>query len=204
MRLFIAVNFNEEIKSRLVQIRDRIGAQTLRGNFSRPENLHLTLVFLGETPADEVPAICSIMADAQRTLSLREFTLDFTHTGCFKRRNRELWWIAAEKTDPALGVLAELRRRLTGGLLAAGIAFDNRPFNAHITLGREIKHSSPIVLPGEKITAPINRICLMKSEHTGGVLVYTAIFAVDLQREETSVLGDYNTQSAANCLAKAC
>ncbi|MDR2433805.1 MAG: RNA 2',3'-cyclic phosphodiesterase [Treponema sp.] len=187
MRLFIAVNFDEAIKSRLVQIRDRISAQALRGNFSRPENLHLTLVFLGETPAGKVPAICSIMTDTQRTLFLHEFTLDFTHTGCFRHSNRELWWIAAEKTDPALGVLAELRRRLTGGLLAEGIAFDNRPFNAHITLGREIKHTSPIVLPGEKITAPINRICLMKSEHIGGVLVYTEIFAVDLKREAINV-----------------
>ncbi|MDR0583120.1 MAG: RNA 2',3'-cyclic phosphodiesterase [Treponema sp.] len=182
MRLFIAVNFNNEIKSRLVQIRDRISAQSLKGNFSRPENLHLTLVFLGETPEDQVPAVCSIMAGAQRTLSLRKFTLDFAHTGCFRRSNKELWWIAAEKTDPGLGVLAELRRRLSSGLLAAGIVFDKRPFNAHITLGREIKHPAPIILPREKITAPINRISLMKSEHISGVLVYTEIFALELKQ----------------------
>ncbi|MDR1250689.1 MAG: RNA 2',3'-cyclic phosphodiesterase [Treponema sp.] len=183
MRLFIAVNFNDEIKSRLLQIQERIRERSLKGNFSRLENLHLTLVFLGETPEDQVPAIRAIMAGARRALSVREFTLDFTRTGCFRHSNKELWWIAADKADPGLCALTELRRYITDGLLQAGIAFDNRPFNAHITLGREIKHLSPIVLPDETITAPIDRISLMKSEHINTTLVYTGIFTLDLGRE---------------------
>jgi len=47
MRLFIAINFNEKIKDRLCEMQGQLKAQTYAGNFSRRENLHLTLVFLG-------------------------------------------------------------------------------------------------------------------------------------------------------------
>jgi 2'-5' RNA ligase len=183
MRLFIAVNFDDGVKGRLLRVQDRIRAQALQGNFSRPEHLHLTLVFLGQTPEDQVPAICSIMAGARQRSPVRPFTLDFTRTGCFRRGGKELWWIAADNAPPGPGLLAELRRRITGGLREAGAAFDARPFNAHITLGREIKRASSLVPPDEPITVPINRIRLMKSERQDGALVYTEIFALDLAQE---------------------
>ena len=56
---------------------------------------------------------------------------------------------------------------------------DKKPFNAHITLGREIRHSKPIVLDGHEIKIIVDRISLMKSERIGGVLRYTEIFAED-------------------------
>ena len=179
MRLFIAVNCDDQIKSRLLAIRDRIKAQSQRGNFSRPENLHLTLAFLGETPGDQIPGICAVMTKA----GLPPFTVQFSHTGCFKHSGKELWWIGADKGDPGLSALLELRRRLTAGLEASGIVFDGRPFNAHITLGREIKHSAPVTLPNETIVLPVNRISLMQSEHIKGVLTYTEVFGQDLGLE---------------------
>jgi 2'-5' RNA ligase len=179
MRLFIAVNCDDEIKSRLLAIRDRIKAQSHKGNFPRPENLHLTLAFLGETPEDQIPAICAVMAKA----GLPPFTVRLSRIGCFKHSGKELWWIGADESDPGLSPLLELRRRLTAGLEAAGIVFDDRPFNAHITLGREIKHSAPVTLPNETAALPVNRISLMQSEHIKGVLTYTEVFGQDLGLE---------------------
>ena len=48
MRLFIAIHFPDEIKAILAEIRDSLKEAALQGNFSLDENLHLTLVFLGE------------------------------------------------------------------------------------------------------------------------------------------------------------
>ena len=180
MRLFIAVCFSNGVKSRLLQIRDRIKTQAARGNFSRPENLHLTLVFFGETPEDRVPVICSSIEKALSHPPIHEFTLDFCHTGCFRHSNKELWWTGADKTDPGHAILIDLRRRLAAELASEGIAFDNRPFNVHITLAREVKHSSPIILPEEKINVPVKRISLMESRHINGSLVYTEIAGYDL------------------------
>jgi 2'-5' RNA ligase len=178
-RLFIAINCNDETKNLLLSVQDKIKAQAVKGNFSRPENLHLTLVFLGETPEDQIQAICSAIGEAMRP-PVAPFMLAFSQTGCFRHSNKELWWIGAEHAAPSLDTLKNLRKRITGGLSSAGVAFDNRPFNPHITLGREIKHNAPIVLPGQEINFPVNRISLMKSERSGGALVYTEVFGQDL------------------------
>lgn len=179
MRLFVAVNFDDAVKSRLLETQGRIKAQSLKGNFSRPENLHLTLVFIGETPESQVQQIVSILENA---LLPAPFTLEFSHTGCFTHSKKELWWIGADRACPGLRALEELRRRVTAGLVQAGVDFDDRPFNAHITLGREIKHAAPIQVSAGRITVPVNRISLMQSAHIRGALVYTEIAGQDLRQ----------------------
>jgi len=101
-------------------------------------------------------------------------------TGCFKHSNKELWWIGTGHDDVHVDTLKTIRRRITEELSSKGISFDNRAFNPHITLGREIKHESPIVIPKQEIIYPVNRISLMKSERVRGMLTYTEIFGVDL------------------------
>jgi 2'-5' RNA ligase len=181
MRLFISINFSNGIISRLLQIQGKIREQAIKGNFSRPENLHLTLAFIGETPASLIPAILQAIEKTLKVSGTGEFTLDFNHSGCFRHSNKELWWIGADKNCRGLASLQNLRQRLAAELSASGIAFDKRPFNAHITLGREIKFSSPIELPVEKLTVPVQRISLMNSEHINGKLTYTEIFGYDLK-----------------------
>ncbi|MDR2020726.1 MAG: RNA 2',3'-cyclic phosphodiesterase [Treponema sp.] len=160
MRLFIAVNFNETVKERILEVQAGIRAQASRGNFSRRENLHLSLAFLGETPEDRLPLIRSCM----EALRGPPFTLTFNHTGCFSRGGKELWWLGAEE-GPGMNRLREIRRRLCTGLLEAALAFDGRPFKAHITLGREIRSPVPVRMPPVNIGVPVERISLMLSEH---------------------------------------
>jgi 2'-5' RNA ligase len=179
IRLFIAVNCNDETKKLLLSVQEKIKSQSLKGNFSRPDNIHLTLVFLGETPEDQVQAICSAIKEAMQP-PVALFSLTFSQTGCFTHSGKELWWIGAGHSDLSLGTLKNLRQRIAGGLSTAGVAFDDRPFNPHITLGREIKHNAPIVIDRQEIIFPVNRISLMKSEHLDRVLVYTEIFGQDL------------------------
>jgi len=47
MRLFVAINFNNETRAQLVSLRDELHSRSKRGHFSLDENLHLTLVFIG-------------------------------------------------------------------------------------------------------------------------------------------------------------
>ena len=179
IRLFIAINCNDATKNLLLSVQDDIKAQAPKGNFSRPENLHLTLVFLGETPEDQVPAICTIITEAMRP-PVAPFTLTFSQTGCFRHSGKELWWIGARQTDPSLDILKNLRQRIMDGLSSANIAYDGRTFKPHITLGREIKHNAPIVISQQEIALSVKRVSLMKSERVKGVTVYTEIFGQDL------------------------
>ena len=175
MRLFVAVNFDDITKNRLLAIQGRIRAQSLKGNFSRLENLHLTLVFLGEISGSLVPEIYAIVKSAVASTGIRAFSVNLCRTGCFRHAGKELWWIAPDGNPEGnsageAGALFAIRQEIGKSLDEAGIPFDRRPFKAHITLGREIKPSSPIKLPDEVIPVQVKRISLMQSAHIKGVL----------------------------------
>lgn len=171
MRLFVAVNFTREVKDQILQVQEKLRAQCVKGNFSRPENLHLTLVFIGETPEEKIKTLCKII-NGVKTPS---FGVLFDRTGYFSHSGKELWWIGADPDSPGLPVLKSIHSQLTHSFEDAGLSVDARPLNAHITLGREIKHPKPIVLDCPGIAVMVDRISLMKSEHLRGVLTYTEI-----------------------------
>jgi 2'-5' RNA ligase len=173
MRLFIAVNFDEAVKRQLLEIQAQLRSQCLRGNFTRAENLHLTLAFLGETPEEKLPSLPEIINDVR---SLPEpIDLSFTHTGCFTHSHKELWWIGADENSPGLSHLKAIHEGLIKRLTGAGFYADSRPFSPHITLGREIKHSQRINLNCNEVKIKVDRISLMKSEHIGRILTYTEL-----------------------------
>ena len=107
MRLFIAINFNEETKQNIIAVQRRL-REWGRGNFSRPENLHLTLAFLGEIAPERVPAIRSVM-DQITVPSLR---LVFNHVGDFRQDGGDIWWISLEPDQALLALQKELHHNL--------------------------------------------------------------------------------------------
>ena len=48
MRLFIAVEFDESVRDALTKLQSEWKAMGMRGNFTPPANLHLTLAFIGD------------------------------------------------------------------------------------------------------------------------------------------------------------
>jgi len=183
MRLFIAVNFDNEVKKQLLEIQAQLRSQCTRGNFTRPENLHLTLAFLGETPDEKVSSLLKIIEGLHMTpnalpeasSAAKPFELSFIHTGCFTHSHKELWWVGADETCQGLSRLRAIHSKLIKRLLDAGFHVDTRSFNPHITLGREVKHSQKVTLNCDEIKVKVDRISLMKSEHIGGKLTYTEL-----------------------------
>jgi len=179
MRLFIAVNFDNAVKKQLLDIQTQLRSQCTRGNFTLPENIHLTLAFLGETPEEKVPSILKIIDDVQAlALNLpgaKPLEVFFIHPGCFTHSHKELWWIGADEACQGLSRLRAIHGELIKRLLDAGFSVDKRSFNPHITLGREVKHLQKITLNCSEIKVKVDRLSLMKSEHIGRVLTYTEL-----------------------------
>jgi 2'-5' RNA ligase len=185
MRLFIAVNFSDEIKDRLFAIQEQLRSQAARGSFSRPENFHLTLAFLGETgphglSGEKLEILFRLLEEIQSP----GFEISFNRTGCFTHSKKELWWIGADPDCPDLPLLKSIHGHLVSRLEEEAFPVDKRPFSAHITLGREIKHARPIILDKPDISVKVNHISLMKSEHVKGKLTYTELHKsyLDFQR----------------------
>lgn len=175
MRLFIAINFNENVKGCLSDSIARLKSIALKGNFTQRENLHLTVVFIGET--NKVEAVKEAMDGVHGA----PFPLTIRGVGRFKREGGDIYWVGVHR-EP---VLTELYEQLRTGLANRGFVMENRAYKPHLTLGREV------VLPktfDEKefaqdvpsMTMTVDSLSLMKSERINGKLTYTEIYQTQL------------------------
>jgi len=163
MRLFVAINLNDGTRSKLVELRNDLRSGSRRGSFSRDENIHLTLVFLGECD----PAVAKAAMDS---VEFSKFDLIMDHIGRFRRDGGDIWWAGVR----ACGRLLELHKDLTAAMSAAGIETDMRAYDPHVTLGREIRtDAKPRNI--DEFGETVNKIELMRSERIDGTLTYTPI-----------------------------
>ena len=176
MRLFIALNFNEKMKLDLYSVINRLEKFSLSGNFTRFENLHLTLHFLGET------SNVSGVKSAMEKIDLPSFTLNFRGLGTFKRSGGDIYWIGADFSKP----LNDLHLSLADALAEKGFSPEGGRFKPHLTLGRRVvlkenfnkKEFEKLMPP---LSAYMDRISLMKSERINGKLTYTEIYGKNLK-----------------------
>ena len=166
MRLFIGVNFNPDTRSRLLTMRDELHSRSTGGNFTVPENIHLTLVFLGECTAEQTATIKATMD----SISFKPFPISMDTNGRFKRNDGDLWWAGIAECKPLL----KLQRDLSDGLITNGFVLEKRKYSPHITLGRKVV-TTATPWSVEPFGEVVSTIELMKSECIGGKLVYTSI-----------------------------
>lgn len=166
MRLFIAINFNSKTRKELLALCDELRKTSNRGRFSLPENLHLTLVFLGKCNAKQTAAAKTIMDG----VTFAPFDLKIDSIGRFKRNGGDLWWAGVRENS----ALLDLHQKLSDGLKSNGFQCEERKYSPHITLGREIATKiQPWQI--EPFGEMVSQIYLMKSERIAGKLAYTAI-----------------------------
>jgi len=125
MRLFIAIELPDDIKMALGRLRvDVPGARWVP-----PEQLHLTLAFLGEVEETTAGELSKWLALIQTP----PFRLCFSGTGCFPNRHRpRVLWVGLEPHPRLMHLAAEVH----GAVLACSIPQEERPFSPHITLAR--------------------------------------------------------------------
>ena len=165
----MAINFNADTRRKLQALCDGLRTVSSRGRYSLPENLHLTLAFLGECDDKQTAAIKSAMDD----VIFDPFDMQIDRIGRFKRNNGDIWWAGVRENNPLL----DMHQKLTAGLRANGLDIEERKYSPHITLGREIitiEKPHQIEPFGEKIS----KIDLMKSERINGKLTYTSIYRI--------------------------
>lgn len=172
MRLFYAVVFTRELRDRLCGVLEQIRPCCESGRFTRPENLHLTLVFLGECPPGRLPAAREALA----AVDAEAFVLRIGGLGCFRRSGGDLYWAGVERT-PALLRVWEC---LCAQLRARGFRLEARSYRPHITLVRQAVlregcDRGALAVPALK--TEVEKLSLMRSDLSGGGPVYTEIGA---------------------------
>jgi 2'-5' RNA ligase len=134
MRLFLAIELPDEVRHAVVaeqeRLRDALGAAPLA--WVRPEQLHLTLVFLGELDATRAAALIDRFNAPLEDIS--PFELRFAGLGTFpEARAPRVLWLGV---DAGRREVIELHRQVARRVSAAGLPVESRPFHPHLTLAR--------------------------------------------------------------------
>ena len=89
MRLFIAIQFNDEILEALNELQEDLRDQGMEGNYSPSENLHLTLAFIGECgdPEEVMDALEESDFRPLTLHSLTSYSMASSQTSLFNRRS---------------------------------------------------------------------------------------------------------------------
>src|SRR5947208_919357 len=91
LRTFIALDLGKAIRDRLVTLQEALTRSAPDVKWVETENLHVTLLFLGEVDDREVLEVCRAVTDS--CVNLAPFTLSIEGVGCFgnPRRPRTIW-----------------------------------------------------------------------------------------------------------------
>ena len=101
-------------------------------NYCRPENIHLTLKFLGSTPVDDIPDIIETCKKVAR--QHQPFTMDFDRTGLFgSNRVPRVMWLGMNDQPQAL---FDLENDLLDAFDGLGYMRDRQNFVPHLTVCR--------------------------------------------------------------------
>ena len=173
MRLFVALDFSPNEKSMILKNAEICKKSGVVGNYSRVENLHITLAFLGEVEKSRL----GIVKNALNSVVNSPVEIQLGNFECFG----DILVIRVENSDNLISLADGVRNELKKN----GIAFDSKPFRAHITLAREVKfpNGKKNDLLSQKVS-PLrsvkNEIVLFESTRIDGKLIYRKLHAKKL------------------------
>ena len=135
MRLFIAIDIDKNNKNALRvlqrQLQSKVDIKKSDAKWVDPDNIHLTLKFLGEVKDAKVVEICNIVENVARRH--KSFDLDLESVGYFGGRSAKVLWVG---TGAGSDNLHQLQKELDEQLAMTGWPQDTREFNGHLTLCR--------------------------------------------------------------------
>jgi 2'-5' RNA ligase len=178
LRLFIAINLDGKTKAGICRVIDQLKPYALRGRFIPVDNLHLTLLFIGET--NRVGDI----KGAMEGLRSPAFKMVVGGLGSFPRSGGDVFWLRVKAER-----LAQIHRQLRDSLVERGFNLESRAYKPHLTLGRELVFTRDLdifsLVPQEHLEMAVEKVSLMKSERIDGRMKYTEVYSVSLEEAET-------------------
>jgi len=180
IRSFLAFELPVDIKKTAIRVAGEIRDSGLDVRWVKAENIHLTMVFLGNVKAEEIEGIEEEVRNV--CPGYGSFDIALKGMGCFpnRRRPRVLW----VSLDGDIERMSHFRDDLQRALKAFGIKEEKRPFKPHLTLGRFrstrkmgsrleelLSEYAALESPAESL----NELYLFKSDLKPGGAVYTKL-----------------------------
>lgn len=180
MRVFLAIEFPERIKEYLNQVQLFVKGLSIKGNFTRKENFHLTLQFIGEINNDEQDRLKEVID--QVALKQNSFQMTISKAGYFARGNKKIIWVGIQPNE----MLNKLNSLLNMLLEYQGYPIERKSFVPHITIGREVVLKEEFYkieqqIKMEKVIIPVINISLMESTRLKGELRFISLYTKEFR-----------------------
>ncbi|MCX6356773.1 MAG: RNA 2',3'-cyclic phosphodiesterase [Candidatus Aureabacteria bacterium] len=132
VRLFVAIELDEAAWQALGRIQARLTRELPAVRWVKPEAIHLTLKFLGDTREDDVERVKESLK--QSASGIIPFAVHLSGLGAFPNsRNPRVIWVGVEENT---GMLSRLVEQIEARLSPLGFPREERGFTPHLTLGR--------------------------------------------------------------------
>lgn len=158
MRLFIGIKLDTKAIKKIDSYMNYLYQTGVRGTYTKTNNIHLTLEFLGEVDKDKVNKLIDIIN------SIDISKLDYLEMDKTKML-KSIITLNVVKSDSLLEVQKDLHLKLK----ESGFILQERPYSPHITLVRE---ASKNLEENIKVVSPVSKIILFESVRINNSLVY--------------------------------
>jgi 2'-5' RNA ligase len=183
MRTFIAVELPENIKKKIGELQAPLKKINAFVSWVKPENIHITLKFLGEVPEENINEVFSATEIALK--ETKKFKMNLKGMGAFPdfRRPRVIWIGAGIGGEE----LSNMATKIEDQMEKIGYPKENRKFSPHFTMGRvkspkNIENLMELVKSTDFETEDIEikEVTVMKSQlHPAGA-IYTPLKKIPL------------------------
>jgi 2'-5' RNA ligase len=194
IRSFIAIEIeNQELLDRISTLQRTLGNTGANIKFVKPENVHITLKFLGEVPSP----LIEMIGNHLQTLRFEPFNASLHGVGVFPSVNRiNVVWLGITKGIPKF---LALYRQIESQLQTLGISPDHRGFNPHVTIARlrSAQNKKPLVqvILGMKDCEfgifTVNSVKLKKSVLTPQGPRYTTLMDIRARVKSAETMDEY-------------
>lgn len=186
-RVFIAIEFQENIKNYLHKIQSIVIKESKTGNFTSKENFHLTLKFIGEVKVHKLEEINKCIDEV--ALNQSDFKLYFDRLGQFPRESKSIVWVGLKSNE----ILDKLYLDLEMALEKIGIKREGKKLTPHITIGRQVVFNEEFskleqIINTDNMPILVDKISLMETTRVDGKLKYIPIYVnkFNFQRRDKS------------------
>ena len=153
---FLAVPLPGHIKELLTQWRDLLEPRLPFKSWVHPQDLHITLFFLGNASFSQINSVKQEVSEAVKQHSA--FQLELNGIGTFgQKESPRIFWGGVNKSEQ----LVNLQKDISKACERSGFKIESRPYNPHITMARKwtseqpfsIGNAEKIVFPKEEFSA---------------------------------------------------
>jgi 2'-5' RNA ligase len=172
VRAFVALELGADVREAVGRLVASLRPRMKGARWVRPEGVHLTLRFLGDTPPERIERLVPLLAAAAAGTEAMEAPVGELGTFPGPGKPPRVLWLGIRLPPPGLSLQAECER----AAVAVGFPAEARPFRGHLTLARfRERVLRPSLPPVDLGPVLLDTLALVRSELRPGGAVYTPI-----------------------------